>query len=146
MKNENWSTKEQKIFVSSRLPQSPATGYVKPELKKVAVKIKPDSEDFVPKYSDKNVADLVANLNFENLELTSGSHEIIDCGIELEIPAGYKCCVSSCIQGLFLNLIEGSRIKVVALNCGKKLILKNKQVIGKIWIEPVYFFEWITKG
>jgi hypothetical protein len=147
MKNEYWSNENKnKIYVSSKLPPNSAVGYVKPELKKVATKIKADNNEFIPTYSSKNEADLFINLPSETLLMTTGSSEVIDCGFELEIPNGYKLCVSSQICGLFLNLIDSKRIKVNASNFGKKLILKHKQVIGKIWIEPVYFFDWITKG
>lgn len=146
MKNDKWSTKKSQIQVFSKLPPNPAVGYVKPEIKKVAVKIKADSEDFIPVYSDKNVADLFVNLSSESLEMTTGSSEEVDCGFELEMPNGYKLCISSCVPGLFLNLFDSNRVRLNILNFGKKTILKNKQLIGKIWIEPVYFFDWITKG
>lgn len=146
MKNEKWATEPNRIHVSSKLPNSPATGYLRPDIKKIAVTIKTDDDDFIPQYNlDKNKADLLANLS-STLQMPTGSCEIIDCGITIEVPIGYKICVSSDIPSLFLNLVDSNRIKVNVLNSGKKLILKHKQVIGKIWIEPVYFFEWIMKG
>lgn len=143
---DNWSIKDSKIFVSSKLPKSPALGYVKPEIKKVAIKISSDHEDFIPTYSeDKNAADLFLNTPKE-LIFPKGSQEIIDCGFSLEVPAGYKVCVSSVISSVFITLIDSSRIKVNAINFGEEIILQYKQKIGKIWVEPVYFFDWIKKG
>ena len=140
-----WSSKKPKVFVSPRLPKSPAEGYEKPEINKVAVRISSDEDDFIPAYTDFNCADLIANLP-NNLFLSHGSCEIIDCGFSLEIPSGYKVCASSSISNIFLNIVDSNRIKVNVLNLGKELILQHKQKIGKIWIEPVYFFDWITKG
>lgn len=141
-----WSSNESLVRVSSKLPSTPAMGYIKPDLRKVAVEILSDEEDFIPKYSDNNTADLFASLKNGDLRLATGSSDLVDCGFSIEIPAGYRICVESCISNVFLNLIESNRIKVNIFNFGKELILQNKKKIGKIWIEPVYFFEWITKG
>jgi len=146
MKNEYWATKSSSIQVSSKLPASPATGYSRPEINKVAVSIDFDDEDFVPIYSEGSSADVLANLPSGDLVLPHGGSEIVDCGISLKMPAGYKVCASSSIPGVFLSLMDAKRIKLNAFNAGEKVILRHKQKIAKIWIEPVYFFEWITKG
>jgi len=143
----NWSLKESKFFVSSRLPNSPAVGYTKPDFKKIAVNILSDDEDFVPSYEDcQYAATLIANIPNKKLVLSKNSQAVIDCGFSLEIPSGYKICASSCLSNIYLNLIDSNRIKANILNLGEELILHHKQKIGKIWIEPIYFFEWITKG
>ena len=147
MKNDNWSSSDSRIKVSSKLPPNPALNYCRPDIKKVAVKIDCDDEDFMPTYlSDTNSADLFANLPSSPLVMTNGSCSTIDCGITLDIPSGYKCSVSSEISGVFLDLIGTNRIKVNATNLGKEIILHHKQKIARIWVEPVYIFEWITKG
>lgn len=143
----NWSLNESKVFVSSRLPNSPATGYNKPDFKKIAVSISSDNEDFIPSYENcEYAAILIANIPNKKLILSKNSQAVIDCGFSLEVPAGYKVCASSFISSIYLNLVESSRIQVSVLNLGEELILLHKQKIGKIWIEPIYFFEWITKG
>lgn len=143
---DNWTTIDTKAFVSSKLPKSPATDYVRPEIKKIATIISSDHEDFTPVYSeDKNEADLFSNIP-KGLVFSKGAQHVIDCGFSLEVPHGYKICVSSTISGLFLNLIDSNRIRVNVINFGEEVMLQHKQKIGKIWIEPVYFFEWITKG
>jgi hypothetical protein len=146
MKNEYWSTKGSAAHVSSKLPASPASGYSRPEINKVAVSIDFDDEDFVPNYSEGSSADLLANLPSGDLALPPGGSEVVDCGVSLKIPAGYRICVSSSIPGVFFNLIDSKRLKLNVFNAGEKAILRHKQNIAKIWIEPVYFFEWITKG
>lgn len=145
--NNYWSSKDSAIRVSSKLPSSPAIGYSKPDIRKVAVQISSDEEEFIPSYSDKsNTADLFAKLPDGDLLLPTGASDSIDCGFRIELPPGYRICIESSISNVFLNLIESDRIKVNILNLGKELILQNKKKIGKIWIEPVYFFDWITKG
>ena len=144
MNHNYWSSDKNKVKVFSKLQPSPAKGYVNPEIKKISTKITCEDEDFIPKYSSKNNhADLLANLKSE-LVLTSGSLESVDCGIEIETPPGYKLCVESSVVGVFLTLQDYKKIKVNLINLTKEeIILQHKQTIGKIWIEPVYFFDWI---
>ena len=145
--DNKWSSKDSRVFASPTLPKSPATGYSKPDLRKVAVSISSDEPDFIPVYSSGcNEADLFANIPSQNLFFPKGGCQIIDCGFSLSVATGYRICVSSSINNVFLNLVDASRVKVNAINLGEELTLQHKQKIGKIWIEPVYFFEWITKG
>lgn len=147
MKNENWSASKSKIYVSSKLPNSPASGYSKPDIRKVAVDIESDDDDFVPRYSlGGTAAGLLANIPSGSLKLTTGSTAVLDCGISLAMPPGYKCRVSSNISGLFFTILDSNRIRLNIINVGEDLILSHKQLVGKIWVEPVYFFDWITKG
>ena len=145
--DNKWSSKDNRVYASPTLPRSPATGYNKPDLKKIAVSISSDEIDFVPSYpAGSNEADLLANIPSGTLLFSKGGCNVVDCGFSLEVPVGYRVRVSSLLDNLFLNLLEASRIKVNAINLGEELILHHKQKIGKIWIEPVYFFEWIMKG
>jgi hypothetical protein len=147
MRNGNWSTSENKALVSSCLPPCPANGFIAPDLKKVATEIRADDEDFLPEYGrGENAAELLANIPEGKMSIASGMCEIVDCGFSLKIPAGYKCAVSSNIPSLFLSLIGSERIRLNVFNAGDHMVLQHKQSIGKIWIEPVYLFEWITKG
>lgn len=144
MGKSDWSSSG--VFVSPKLPKNPAVGYSTPDLRRVAVEIKAEDDDFLPFYeSGANEANLMANIPSGQLKLPKGSCLVIDCGISLDIPSGYKCVVSG-RPGLFLYLLDDKRIKVYATNLDENLILFHKQVIGKIWVEPVYFFEWLTKG
>lgn len=147
MKNDNWSVSESRVKVSSRLPPCPATSFTAPEIKSVAIEIDADDHDFIPTYpSGENAADLLANIPNGEVSLSSGSSEIVDCGFSMKIPAGYKCSVSSVIPNLFMNFLDSDRVEVRAFNAGDETVLHHKQIIGKIWVEPVYLFEWRMRG
>lgn len=147
MKNDNWSASERKVHVSSRLPPCPATDFVAPDIKRVATEIKADSEEFVPEYGPgENAAVLLANIPSGFVSFSSGSSETIDCGFSIKVPAGYKVVAQSDIPSLFFKLADSERLKVNAFNTtSSKLVLAHKQAIGRIWIEPVYLFEWRMK-
>lgn len=141
-----WSYNVAKVQVSSKLPSSPAVGYSRPEIRSVATDIECDDDDFMPLYScDPNCASLRINIPEGEVALTHGALYEADCGVSINIPAGYKCVISSLIPGLIMNLSDSKRIRIEILNTSEKMILKNKQNIAKIWIEPVYFFDWIRK-
>lgn len=146
-KNDYWST-ESRVKVSSKLPRSPATGYLSPDIKKVSVQIESDEDDFMPRYSleDSGRADLVANIPSGEILFSEGGSDILDCGLSLEVPAGYRLCVSSSVHGFFMELVDSKRIKIKVFNSGGECALRHKQKVAKIWIEPIYFFEWIPKG
>ena len=141
-----WSCNVAKVQVSSKLPSSPAVGYSRPEIRSVATEIECDDDDFMPLYScDPNCASLRINIPEGEVVLPhQGSYEA-DCGVSINIPAGYKCSISSSIAGLIMNLKDSKRIRISILNTAEKMILKNKQNIAKIWVEPVYFFDWTRK-
>lgn len=151
-----WSEKKNKN-ISPLLPPSPANNYFKPNIIKIATNIKADSEDFIPKYqTDGSVcADLLANLNEEeSLVIASNECVLIDCGFSMEIPNGYKACIAArsgwASKGLIVNNGPGQidsdyrgRIKICVTNISDNLlVVKHKERIGQIWIEPVYFFDW----
>lgn len=141
MKNCSWSSEDPRVFVSSRLPKSPATDYVSPEVNRVAASIKCEDDFFAPKSScDDGKAEIFANIDSGGVELGHGSSAVIDCGFEMELPPGYRISVSSSIDSLFLSLADSKRIKVSVFNAGDQYVLQDRQAIGKIWIEPVYFF------
>lgn len=143
----HWSTDDKtRPIVKSKLPNSPATGYVRPEILKIAVEIKADSDDFIPQYDHGcNEANLIANIPFGNGEivLKEDNSEIIDCGFQIKLPVGYRCKISSSIPGIFLELVNSNRLKVNAFNFSEKVVLHHLQKIGTIWIEPIYLFDWI---
>ena len=138
------------------LPSSPADNYFKPNLIKINTKIKSDDKDFIPKYQtmDSVCADLLANLNGDNIEINPGQCHLIDCGFSIELPRGYKACIAArsgwASKGLIVNNAPGQidsdyrgRIKICVTNISQQtLVVSHKDRIGQIWIEPVYFFEW----
>lgn len=152
----NYWSETKKNLANAQLPQSPADNYFKPNLIKIVTKIKADEEDFIPKYQTKDsvCADLRANLDKDTLEIASGGSCLIDCGFSMELPSGYKACIASrsgwASKGLIVNNAPGQidsdyrgRIKICVTNISQNtLIISNKDRIGQIWIEPVYFFDW----
>jgi hypothetical protein len=145
-KKDSWSS-EHKIKVSSKLPHSPASNYIYLDVKKVAVCIESDEEEFIPKHSLEQAgkAELIANIPEKEVLLSESGSHTFDCGFSLKIPVGYKCCVSSLVPGLFVETLESKRFKLKVFNSGSKIMLRHKQKIAKMWIEPIYFFEWIVK-
>jgi hypothetical protein len=139
VKNNVWSTENPRAFVSSALPKSPAKGYVQTEVNKIALTMTADDDFFLPRCSSDGKAEIFASLPGEK-RLGNGEVSVIDCGFEISIPAGYRLSVSSCVSGLFLSLLDANRIKVSAFNASRECVLHDRQHIGKIWIEPVYFF------
>lgn len=147
MRSDNWKIEKPSIKISAKLPPSPASDYVQPDIRKVAVEITSDDDEFVPSYSPGcNFAVLLANLPDGDMDLISGSSTLIDCGFSLKVPPGYRVNISSIVSGLFMNTTDSERFKVNVLNVGGNLRLCNKQEIARIWIEPVYTFEWVMRG
>lgn len=142
MKNNHWVSEETRAFVTSRLPRSPAQDYVRPEINRIATTIKGE-DDFFPKNTDsEGRSEIFAKIEGD-LKIGAGESAVVDCGFDFSLPPGYRMSVSSSIQGLFLSLLDSKRLKVSVFNSSEELVLHDRQMIGKIWIEPIYFFDWI---
>jgi hypothetical protein len=142
VEEDNWASPE-KAKVVAKLPQTPAKGYFNPEIKSVSVELKADEDCFTPVYDKRgHSAKVFANIQDGFLPLPGGSTEKIDCGISLKFPISYKLGVVSEIPGLFLTIDNGERLVLTAFNAGDDLTLSHKQIVGSIFIEPVYLFEW----
>lgn len=147
MREDNWKSDPPIPRAVPRSLTTPAKDYSRPSVVKVAVAIKGDSEEFLPTACDASGAcEIIANIPSGETRMTEGSMAVIDCGFSIETPPGYRCSVSSLVPGLILEIVDAQRFKVNAINLGQTTILKDRDVIGKIWIEPVHFFEWVTKG
>jgi hypothetical protein len=126
---------------------SPAKGYSGSCVEKVAVVIKSDEAEFSPSPCDpKGFSEIIANIPSKEIVMVEGSTTIVDCGFSMELPAGYRCMISSCVPGLILELVDSKRFKVNAINLGGETILHDRETIGRIWVEPVYLPEWINRG
>lgn len=147
MRDDKWRVDPPGPRANPRLPESPAKGYSNPELFKVAVAIESDEADFMPTscHSDGS-AQIVGNIPSGSVVVPEGGSLVIDCGFSVEIPKGYRCRVTSSIGGLFMEVVDSKRFKVNAINLGSKTMLLDRKPIGRIWIEPVHFFEWIKRG
>lgn len=146
---------------------SPVSSEVKnwdcPDIKSICTKIDVDEDCFMPSSrKDSNgeyVEELFANLS-EKEEDWTGEQYIripsrgvvqIDCGLSLSISAGYKVRFSVnedlSSRGLFLvspNQITEGRVVLNLMNLGKEfMMIKHKDPIAQMWVEPVYSFEWV---
>lgn len=151
MENDNFWKESPKAQVSSKLPKSPTDNYKEPNLIRVLTDIKFDDEYFIPKYSNNSTrAEIYACVPNESMMINQYGMCVVDCGFSIKIMEGYRACfcLDSNLSGLVINgsnHIEPNeicRVKITVVNVGEKIVIKNKQTIGKIWIEPVYFFDW----
>ena len=152
MKDINYWTEDKKNNVNSKLPYCAAKDYYTPHINKIATKITPDSGEFIPIYSESSKADIRANTYGKQIQINKNGYSIIDCGFSIEIPAGYKISICTTCellkQGVFLRdmIDENKRIKVLVINNGNEsFIIEHKDLIGQIFIEPIYYFEWEMK-
>lgn len=157
MKETNyWKEDKNKSNVNAKLPGCSAKNYYNPSINKIISNIKFEDEFFVPKYSDKSTADVHVCLENESSKyLFTNCPALIDCGFSVSVPSGYKIVFA--LDAKFLSTLivcgsnyidsnEETRFKINVLNISEKLLtLNNKDKIGKIWIEPVYLFDWNYK-
>ena len=117
---------------------------------KITTKLKADGEQFIPCYKDgSNAATLKTK---DGVTLPHRSTAILDCGVSVETPAGWKICINAlsvwAAKGLIVTnpgVISGDRIKVYVTNVGKEIIvIKPEEEVAQISLEPLYFFDWVA--
>lgn len=142
--NENAWHKETKkrVLVNPIAKENLAKNYFQPNLKHVVVKIEPDDPDFYPKCQEENCefAFVFANIP-SNLNLYKNESFTMDFGFSVDVSKGYRIRAESLISSLFVFSVDSSRFKLNLFNFGDDLVLKHKQKIAKIWIEPIYLFK-----
>lgn len=154
MKNLNYWKEDEKNQANCKLPSCSAKDYFQPILNKVSTKIECDDEFFIPKYLNSNStsADVFANCD-NAIAIHHQGFCSIDCGFSIQIQKGYKACVELdsywskkglvLVGDKFFNSENIEKIKINVYNLGERQVVVNhKDKIAKIWIEPVYFFEW----
>jgi len=126
---------------------------------KVKAKIVPVSDEHIPVYQTAGsaCADLVAHVTGEvgnRVSLPSRRVTKIDTGIRVQVPEGYKLCVSArsglASRGVIVTNAPGQvdsdyrgRVMVIVANCGNQIVnIENGQRFAQCWIEPVYKFDW----
>jgi len=145
--DERWRPDPPLPKVFPRPPMTSAKEYARPEISKVAVSIETDADEFMPRQCGRDgSATIFANIPSGELVISKGGSSIVDCGFSVEMPAGYRCRVSSLVVGVVLDSVDSKRFKVNVVNLADQTILKDRQAIGKIWVEPIHLFEWITRG
>lgn len=141
MSRDIWKDKRS-VVASPRLSRSPAKSYYAPELKNLDVKIEFVDPFFEPRpQAQDGKAAVFANLTNESCIIPKGGQLILDCGFSLVPPAGYRVSFSCCVLGIISDRMESERFKVNLMNLGEETILNNKQQVGKMWLEPIYFFS-----
>lgn len=147
MRGDAWRRDPPVPRAKPRAMGTPAKGYSRPEILRVAVELKADSDEFRPSPCDpEGSSGIVANIPDGEIVIPHCGSAVIDCGFGVKLPAGYRCRVKSYMSSLVFEVVDLKRFKVHATNLGSETILSHGESIGRIWIEPVHFFEWTTKG
>jgi dUTP pyrophosphatase len=114
----------------------------------VSVKIKADSEEYIPRYETKDAtcADLICNELF--VRLLPNQVVVIDCGFSIVLPTGWEALIRPVI-GLAVKGIQVTnspykdRIKVVLSNAGKEIVdIRKGEKFAQITLKPVWKFDW----
>jgi hypothetical protein len=138
--------KNQSVRINPLLPHNHASDYFNPKINQVAVEVTWDDRDFMPSCEGTScVSEVSANIPSSELFLVHNSSCVIDCGFTINLPAGYKCRAESLNPSLFIQIVECPRFKLNVFNAGEAVRLIDRQKIAKIWIEPIYLFEWIVR-
>lgn len=145
MRNDSWSSARPNCAVP-RLKESPAKSFFNPEIRRVSIVASTDDVDFAPPSGDSRYADLLANMPEGSKNIPRNGSAVIDCGLEVRLPAGYRLRVESANASFVVSLLDSPRLKLNIFNMGDEMVLTHKQRVAKIWIEPVYFMEWVLEG
>jgi dUTPase len=124
-------------------PAATPNDYYCPAIKKIAVALKADDESFVPVYQPDGSAIVKSN---SNAKLPNFGEIDVDCGMELEIPPGYRLIADIVKTGVFLLAfpkIEKRRLIVTLVNVGKDIVeIKKGDPFVKISVSPIYSIKW----
>lgn len=81
--------------------------------------------------------------------------ELIDCGVSVELPKGYKLCLSLSDElskkGLFITnapvqVDNNKTIQFMLANFSHEITtIEDGDYVAKGWIEPIYKVEWIKE-
>jgi dUTP pyrophosphatase len=127
----------------------------------VLTDIKADDPMFLPKYATDGSAnvDLVANVPPDTTgrkiaTIPPGRCAMIDCGITLGVPKGFKVCISARSGHAKAMMIVPNapgqidqdftgRIMVLIANVGKNIMaVEHGERFAQMWIEPAWRFKW----
>lgn len=148
-------TKKPVVKATKSREKSPATDYFQPPVFRIGTTIVSDTPEFKPlskengKYCEVFLNTVQRSMN--QVQLNHRATEVLDFGCKIDLPPGYKINgnVNSSYSALGLvccsvYLDDEKRLKFIVTNSGKQtpIILKEKESVGVIWIEPVYYFNW----
>lgn len=147
MRDDGWMRENPVPRAKPKAVRTPAKGYARPEVLKVALELDSDSDEFRPSPCDQEGSSgIVANIPDGETVIPHGGAAVVDCGFGVKLPAGYRCRVKGYASSLVFEVVGLNRFKVHATNLGEETILRHGEPIGRLWIEPVHFFEWSTRG
>lgn len=147
MRDDGWRRESPVPRAKPKSVCTPAKDYARPKVLKVAVELKSDSDEFRPSPCDQEGSSgILANIPDGEMVIPHGGSAVVDCGFGIKMPPGYRCRVKSYKSSLVFEVVDLKRFKVHATNLGEETILRHGDPIGRLWIEPVHFLEWITRG
>lgn len=145
-----------KATVIPKLPPNPVQDLEITSVHKVATKIIVSDDKYTPQYNAAaDCVQLVAKTD-SPVVLPHRAIAKVGCGIQIELPAGYKAEVTArpewASRGLLMadapavfaggQLVE---ISVQLINCGREIITINDgDHFALMTVKPAYSFEWIT--
>lgn len=147
MRDDGWGRESPLPRVRPKASRSPATEYTRPRIERVALALRSDSDEFRPAACDsEGRSTFVANIPNGELRMPEMGSAVVDCGFGIEVPMGYRAMASSIVPGVVLEIVESKRFKVSVVNLRGETILRHGEPIGRLWVEPIYFFDWETRG
>jgi hypothetical protein len=146
VRSDGWGYDPPLPKAKPKATKTPAKEYSRPGISKVAVALKIDDPSFAPGTSDRYGMSMVfARIPSGQVRISEGGSVVIECGFGLELPPGYRVRVSSLFANLFVEVNNLDMFRLHVTNLSDETILKDREQIGLIWIEPVCFFDWIHK-
>ena len=142
--------------VTTKKLKSPIADFLTPTLEKVNIEIQAVDPIFMPVYNDKDEAEIrviIPGLNSQmkqQLSLNHRSVEVLDCGLNIKLPAGYQLSVTTrkewANRGLLVSsvFLDNGRLKITVVNIGKEnpLVINHKDSLAILKVNPVYLLKW----
>jgi len=147
LSESEWSREHPGARVVPKMASTPARDYSNPSISRVPVVVEADHADFSPPSCDRDgFSRVLANIPSGGLFIPKGGMATIDCGFTMKLPPGYRCGVTSDVHGLLVDIVDSKKFKVNVVNVGDDTTVKDRDVVGRLWVEPIYLFEWRMKG
>jgi dUTPase len=124
--------------------------------REVAVKVQFDEVAFTPIAGEHGYFDLMSNMPLDaagqrRTNLSHRSTIVVDCGVEITVPEGYRAVLKVnellAKKGLIIpnapSYHTGGRVKVQLSNFGREIIQVNHlDKVAQIAVEPIYTIKW----
>lgn len=119
------------------------------KIPKAKLEIIPDEPLFG--FPDGEYVDFEAGAKTPDTKITIGHRNtaIIDCGLTVSIPSGYRLLAhptpNNAQRGLLITHVDNvdNRMRVIVTNVGKEIItLEHGEKFAIIHVEPICFVDW----